>query len=575
MFIAPTAKADAQDFVINSFNAEYHLTKDSGGRSILKTTEKITATFPEFDQNHGIERALPERYDDHSTHVNIDSVADSQGHRYNYETYESNDNMVIRIGAADSYVHGQKTYVISYTQHDVTKFFSDTNDDELYWDTNGTGWNQRVESLSVRVMIDPSLASSLNGKSACYQGRQGATERCTGARNGQDFTFASSRGLNAGENVSFAIGFKPGTFAAYQPTAEERFMEALLIVWGVVLAISSIGGSVAIIWISVFWHRTMGRIKGRGTIVPEYLPPRDASVLASAQIMKLPMRALTAQIIDLAVRHYVKIYQIKEKKLLQAAEYELELVKDPARLTQEEKQLIDDLFGKKPPVGSRFAMKTLRANYSMGQQFVKHRKELRDHMRSGYAYYERATIEARRLRIIATACLAIGLIGLSPLMIIAAIVGYSCAYTLWPLTKKGVTLNEYLNGLKLYIEVAEAERIKMLQSPEGTDKVGKVGNDHGALVKLYERVLPYAVLFGTEKEWIKQMGVYYDEAAVQPDWYSGANGTVFNAALFSASLSGFTDQTSTYSSSSDSSSGGSSGGGFSGGGGGGGGGGGW
>jgi uncharacterized membrane protein len=115
----------------------------------------------------------------------------------------------------------------------------------------------------------------------------------------------------------------------------------------------------------------------------------------------------------------------------------------------------------------------------------------------------------------------------------------------------------------------------MLQSPEGAEKIGQTiqGEDAAQLVKLYERVLPYAVLFGVEKEWTKQLGAYYEAAGEQPDWYAG-NGA-FNAVIFASALSGFSSQSSTYSSSTSSSSGGSGGGGFSGGGGGGGGGGGW
>ena len=50
----------------------------------------------------------------------------------------------------------------------------------------------------------------------------------------------------------------------------------------------------------------------------------------------------------------------------------------------------------------------------------------------------------------------------------------------------------------MYIGVAEEERIKMLQSPEGAEKVASVSSvsDNDQLVKLYEKVLPYAILFG-------------------------------------------------------------------------------
>ena len=142
----------------------------------------------------------------------------------------------------------------------------------------------------------------------------------------------------------------------------------------------------------------------------------------------------------------------------------------------------------------------------------------------------------------------------------------------WSLTDKGLVLRRYLAGLKMYIGVAEAERLQMLQSPEGAEKVQVNASNEKQLVKLYERVLPYAVLFGQEKKWSAQLGQYYEQVGEQPDWYSGQG--AFNAAAFAAgmnSLSSVASSASDYSSTS----GGSTGGGFAGGGGGGGGGGGW
>jgi uncharacterized membrane protein YgcG len=199
---------------------------------------------------------------------------------------------------------------------------------------------------------------------------------------------------------------------------------------------------------------------------------------------------------------------------------------------------------------------------------------LRDDTRGVYKLYEKAVPEAKAFQRTAIILVIVSVITLSPLLAVAAIVGFVYAYTLWPLTEKGAALRDYLEGLKLYIGVAEAERIRLLQSPDGAEKVGSVDSDNPKqLVKLYERVLPYAALFGYEKEWLRQLGAYYDAGAGQPDWYAG-NGA-FNAVVFASALNTFSDQSASYGTSSSSSSGGSDGGGFSGGGGGGGGGGGW
>ncbi|HEY8589946.1 MAG TPA: DUF2207 domain-containing protein, partial [Naasia sp.] len=125
-------------------------------------------------------------------------------------------------------------------------------------------------------------------------------------------------------------------------------------------------------------------------------------------------------------------------------------------------------------------------------------------------------------------------------------------------------------GIRDYLRLAEAERFRVLQSPQGASRetAGDV-----AVVEVYERLLPHAVLFSVEKEWAEVLGTSYEQAGAQPDWYTGS--TAFHAGAFSAGIAGLSSTTtSSFSgSSSSSSSSGSSGGGSSGGGGGGGGGG--
>jgi len=571
--------SNTDNFTIRSFDADYYLDKDSEGRSTLKTVEKIVAVFPDYDQNHGLERALPEDYNGHSTALRIQSVTDGTGTKQPYSESISNGNLVLRIGEADTYVRGAREYVITYTQRDVSAFFKDTNDDEFYWDVNGTQWPQAMERVSARVHVAPALVPGLTNKASCYQGMTGSTRQCAISRSTDDAgTLFSTAAVSLGsyENMTVAIGFAPHTFAAYQLTMQEKIMGAVILVWVALLAIGSIVAIAMIIWMSVKRHQVVHRIKGRGTIVPEYLPPKEESVLVSAQVLGNTTADMTAQIIDLAVRHYLKIYQTKDKTLFKPAEYELEIAKEPAELRSEELELLRSLFGKSNVhIGARFAMKKLQNNYTLAQKLVASRKQLQKDVRGKYGLYEYIEREAKQFKKVGVVTIIVGVLTLSPLLIIAAIVAFIYAHTLWPLTKKGVALKEYLAGLREYISVAEEERLKMLQSPEGAEKVGvKVnGRDSQQLIKLYERVLPYAVLFGIEKEWTKQLGAYYEAGATQPDWYSG--NAAFNAVVFSSAVSNFSSQSSSYSSSSSSSSGGSGGGGSSGGGGGGGGGGGW
>ncbi len=125
-----------------------------------------------------------------------------------------------------------------------------------------------------------------------------------------------------------------------------------------------------------------------------------------------------------------------------------------------------------------------------------------------------------------------------------------------------------IEGLKMFMEVAEKHRLNMLNPPEMTPQ-------------LFERLLPYAIALNVENEWGKQFNSILEEAIqnneYEPRWYRGGTGTVFQAHLLASTLgSSFSSSISSSSvSPQSSSSSGSGGGGFSGGGGGGGGGGGW
>jgi uncharacterized membrane protein len=575
----PVTAQDTSNFTISSFKADYYLDKDSDGRSRLKTIERITAVFPQFDQNHGIERALPQKYDNHSTSLRIESVKDEEGKNLPYSDSQSNDNLVLRIGEEDTYVRGEKTYVITYTQRDVTRFFNNTNADEYYWDVNGTGWAQPMNEVIATIHIPMSLGTALNDKTSCYVGGEGSTKTCPIVKEASpegDVLRVKATSLGAHENMTFAIGFKPGTFVGYQMSWQERVWTTVVTLWQAILVITSIAAVGILIRMIIVYRRLMHRAKGHGTIVPEYLPPKNASVLLSAQVINNSTSDITAQIIDLAVRHYIKIYQTKEKTLFKSPEYEIEIIKDISDLRPEEQKLLKNLFGNIDTIpGKRFNMSTLRKKYDLAAKLVKGRGEIQKSARNEYGIYERAAAEAKGFKTVGFVALGVGVVTFSPLIIIVAIIAFILSALAWPLTEKGVALKEYLEGIKLYINVAEKERIQMLQSPEGAEKIGQKIDDGSSvqLVKLYERVLPYAVLFGIEKEWVKQLGAYYEASNQQPDWYTG-NGT-FNAAVFSSAVHTFSTQTSTYSSATSSSSGGSGGGGSSGGGGGGGGGGGW
>ncbi|MDQ0614122.1 uncharacterized protein (TIGR04222 family) [Microbacterium sp. W4I4] len=132
------------------------------------------------------------------------------------------------------------------------------------------------------------------------------------------------------------------------------------------------------------------------------------------------------------------------------------------------------------------------------------------------------------------------------------------------LTPAGAERYEYLLGMKEFIRVAEADRLKMLQSYQGAERRSDGTVD---IVHLYEKLLPYAMLLGQEKSWTAALETAYSTAGGSPGWIDVAAGASIGTRLSTYSTS---MQTAATYSPSSSSGGGSTGGGFSGGGGGGG-----
>jgi uncharacterized membrane protein len=571
--VIPARAQSAQDFTIQSFEADYYLNREAQNISRMSVHEKIVVRFPGYDQNHGILRALPLAYQNHDLSLGVDKVVDAGGTKLSYTTDTSNGNMVLKIGDPNVYVHGLQEYDITYHMANVTQRFSDH--DEIYWDINGDQWQQPFGAVVARVHIPADLASALRTDKRCYTGAYGSTQTdCTvsTSKSGNDtvVTVAATRSLGTGETMSYVLGFNPGTFAAYQVPLSQ-------VLWWVAgfIALGLLPPAITLWLVLRRWRQYGQDAKGKGTIVPQYLPPKELSVLGSSEVLKqrFAPSSISAQILDLAVRHYLKIYEIEKKTVLKNKPYyEVELVKTTMGLRTEEKAVIAMLFDVDAKVGDKVNLSDL--SNKLYKKAVDLGKTI-DVQLANEGYFIQAPQKIFQTYLTWGIVLCVVGFVFPPFtlgILLSGVVVLIMARLMPARTQKGVDMRDYLYGVRDYMKLAEADRIKVLQSPNGelTEKVDI--NDTTKLVKLYEKLLPYAMLFGIEREWAKQFADLYHDR--QPDWYSGS--AMFNAIYFAGALHSFSSMSNaTFTPPSSSSSSGLGGGGFSGGGGGGGGGGGW
>lgn len=546
------------DFVITDFSAEEWLdASDRQGR--LRIVEHINTDFA--GNNHGILRAIPQVYNHRPLQLHVNAVSSSSGAPTHYSKYVSSGNTVLKIGDPSRTVTGLQEYTIDYTVQNVMTFYDDH--DELYWDINGDQWEQPVKSARVQLHL-PSNAR-LN-KQACYAGSYGSgAQECT-INVTAGVMRASAQDLSPAQTLTIVAGFDKGYFAP--PSFVDWLQENGWQIAGVVLPIATIGGYAFRLWFKY------GRDpKDRGVIVPEYEQPDGlgAAEVASVYKFSVSQQAISATIIDLAIRGYIRIHETEEKKLLaKGTKYSFERQKtDYTALRPYEKQILNGLFD----VGGDATVELA----SLKNKFYKVSQKIQQDIPNALAargYFAGKPLQTGlRLYIIGSVSFfaaliirswwSIGFIG-------AAVLSFFFGFFMSRRTEQGVVALEKIKGLKLYLQTAEKDRIAMLQSPNAP--YAKKSDAPIKTVELFERLLPFAIVLGVENEWANQFESIY---TTPPDWYSG-NWTAFNATYLATSLHGSMQAMNTnFAAPSSSSGSGFGGGGFSGGGGGGGGGGGW
>lgn len=543
---------------INNFDATIQIRQDA----TIEVSEKIEYDFGTA-QKHGIFRDVPIKYKarggNYSLRISDISVTDEKGTAYKFTTSYSGDNIQIKIGDQNVEITGKHIYIINYTIKRAINYFSDH--DELYWNITGNEWPVPIGSTSAKIIL-PQKNDSQNIQVDCFAGPFGGTQKCNSILKGlgqADSVSFSENQLSTGEGLTVVIGIPKGIIK--QPSALELALDT-----------AKDNGIVALpIFVLVIcfylWY-TRGRDPaGRGIIIAQYDPPdnltpAEVGVIADEQAQS---KDISAAIIHLAVRGYIKIIQTEEKILfISSKDYTLQKLKSEEDLIEPfEKNLMQSLFKSPHKEQVKF--------YDLRNEFYKDFEKIKNMVYSSVVdkgYFQKNPQKIRKIyTMLGGALILISIFGAIFLWIIFGFIGVvSMAITgvivvifgyLMPArTKKGVLAKEHILGLKLYMSVAEKRRIEFHNAPEKNPAV-------------FEKLLPYAIALGVEKEWAKQFeGIYME----QPGWYHGTSGAVFNAAIFATSMSNFSNTAGTTMASSTSGGsgfgGGGSGGGFGGGGGG-------
>lgn len=535
----PAASNGVDNFRFTSLDVVYTLGRDEEGVGTLRVEETFVAQFPAIDQNRGMRRSIPDSYQGAPLFPTLISLTDGEGNPRPVETGH-NDGYWHVTSRADEFLRGTQTFVLTYEMRNVILFPEDASSPEFYWDVNGVEWRQPFGRVTATVIVPPELAERMWSNPWCYAGPAGSRGGCSGIEavdsgDGGAQIHAEAVDLGPRETMTLVVQFWEGTFTPFDSSyvaSPWGWLQALMAV-----AIVAWGG--VVVWIRRRFHRDA---PGRPSIIAEYEPPEGLDALEASVLLRKGGVGVTAEILEQAVVGSLRI--VEKDNAHRKKKYALVLV-DPTLADENGAVLLKAFFPSMKP-GTQFALGT--ANTRVAKSYQRAMTRAKSRLKT-LGFYRTIVPRIRGWLVLAGVVLisalvlfgAIGITrGIDPvptvLTMLAGIVAVLVVFALFSstlLTAVGSEARDHLEGLRIFIEWAEADRIRMLQSPEGAERVRVNPDDPYQMLHLYERLLPYAVVFGQEKEWAKKLAVMYEQHG-EPTWYFG--GASFSATSFSASI---------------------------------------
>lgn len=218
----------AENFVIKNYDVKINVNKNN----VLNIEETIDTNF--HKRSHGIFRTIPTI----NKIVRADGTKETKKAKvYNvkmnnhYSTFYQNGNIDYRIGDANKYVIGDKTYVLKYDY----QLSSDTlkNIDEFYFNIIGTKWTTDIENVTFTITMPKEFDADKVGFSVGTYGTAGHEQRMYHSIEGNVIKGQTLTKLNPYEGITIRMELPDGYF-------DKNFIDFKLLFLGLFCIIATI-----------------------------------------------------------------------------------------------------------------------------------------------------------------------------------------------------------------------------------------------------------------------------------------------------------------------------------------------
>ena len=509
------------DWYIKDFQSTITVNTDSS----LLVEEKIIADCGDLPDKHGIFRVVPletkTKKGTVKTPVELISIADFDDRPIKYSETKDNFNHTVawKIGDADKNVTGENYYKIIYSVKNAVRA-GNADFDELYWNLLGNFWDLEIENFRADIIF-PEGISQNNTDIYLYAGQLGAEDNRLTKREWVDsgaLRITSMSTLSPRQGVTVSATFPKGIIAPYQPGFFELYGDYL---WFLIPILTFI------ICFAV-WNKYGKDPRVDKTVIPEFEIPENLTPMQMGLLFKngsFGDSLISATIIDLAVKKYIIIEEIPKQGIFGQQDFRLKRIEGSGypSLNETEELLLKKLFGPSQEVLlSKLKNEFHKELPEIKKTAINNLKQKEFIHPSGLTF--KGIFLALAVILIFAAFAGAGTENLFATIAfgISAAVALIFGLSMPKRTRKGAELNWRIKGFKLYMETAEKYRTRFHEKEN-----------------IFEKFLPYAIVFGIAKLWVKKMEQIYGKeyfAAYHPAWYAGNFASGFNADSFAAQI---------------------------------------
>lgn len=516
------ARENIIDWYIQDFDSTIVVNKDSS----LDITERITADCGNLPNKHGIFRILPENINitggsSIKTPVKLIGITDFDGRAIKYaESRDSVDHTVTwKIGDPDKTVTGVNYYLIHYKVKNVVRF-GNPNFDEFYWNLTGNFWDIEIDKFHGKIIFPEEVKES-SSQLDYYSGDFNSKSKDFATLHWSASNILevdSTKTLARRQGISVSVTFPKNIFIPYEPSFWEKY--------GAYFALP-----IPIVVFSIcfyLWWKYGKDPRVDKTVIAEYEAPGNLSPIELGMLKNngsFDNDFVTAEIINLATKKLISIkethskvlfFDTKDYKLIKNNNIEVE-----NSLNLAQKAILDKIFID----GNEVDLSSLKNSFYKAIRDIqdKSKKLLEDKkLITASGLYYRTVLVVVGIILMFAAFFVASLSGFFAFSIfISGLIILIFSFIMPKRTSEGAELNWQIKGFKLFMETVDKDRAKFYEKEN-----------------MFEKFLPYAIVFGITGLWIKKMKEIYGEEYFNnyaPVWYAG-NLSAFDANSFASTI---------------------------------------